>query len=89
MSNSPQFLQAVDAIQELNTKPSTNVLLQLYGLYKQATIGDIDNSKLVKPGLLDVKGNIKWNSWNTYKGYSKYQAEIEYIKLVNVLITND
>jgi diazepam-binding inhibitor (GABA receptor modulating acyl-CoA-binding protein) len=89
MSNSPQFLQAVDAIHELNTKPPTNVLLQLYGLYKQATIGDIDNSQVIKPGLLDFKGNIKWNSWNNYKGYSKYQAEVEYIKLVNILITND
>jgi diazepam-binding inhibitor (GABA receptor modulating acyl-CoA-binding protein) len=87
MSNSPQFLQAVDAIQELKTKPPNNVLLQLYGLYKQATIGD--NSQIIKPGLLDFKGNIKWNSWNTYKGYSKYQAEIEYITLVNLLITND
>ena len=89
MSNSPQFLQAVDTIQHLNNKPPTDVLLKLYGLYKQAIIGDIDNSQTIKPGLLDFKGNIKWNSWNTYKGYSKYQAEIEYIKLVNILITND
>ena len=89
MSNSPQFLQAIDAIHELKTTPDKNVLLQLYGLYKQATIGDIDNSQIIKPGLLDFKGHIKWNSWNTYKGYSKHQAEIEYIQLVNILITND
>ncbi len=89
MSNSPQFLQAVDTIQQLNNKPPTDVLLKLYGLYKQATIGNIDNSQAIKPSLLDFKGTIKWNCWNTYKDYSKHQAEIEYIKLVNILITND
>jgi diazepam-binding inhibitor (GABA receptor modulating acyl-CoA-binding protein) len=86
MSNSQHFLLAVEAVNQLETKPNNDILSKLYGLYKQATIGDNNTSK---PGLLDLKGNTKWNSWNNYKGYSKYQAEVDYIKLVNILIADD
>ncbi len=86
MSNSSQFLQAAEAVSQLSTKPDNNTLGMLYGLYKQATVG---NNNTNKPGILDVKGTVKWNNWNNYKGYSKYQAEIEYIKLVNKLIAED
>jgi diazepam-binding inhibitor (GABA receptor modulating acyl-CoA-binding protein) len=86
MSNSSQFLQAAEAVQQLSSKPNNETLSKLYGLYKQATVGDNNTNK---PGMLDLKGNAKWNSWNNYKGYSKYQAEVEYIKLVNKLIADD
>lgn len=86
MSNSSQFLQAAEAVQQLSNKPNNEILSKLYGLYKQATVGDINTNK---PGMLDLKGNTKWNCWNNFKGYSKYQAEVEYIKLVNKLITDD
>ncbi len=86
MSNSSQFLQAAEAVKDLSTTPNNNILSILYGLYKQATVGD---NNTPKPSLLDLKGNTKWNSWNNYKGYSKYQAEVEYIKLVNKLIADD
>ena len=86
MSNSSQFLQAADAVKQLSFKPDNETLLKLYGLFKQALIGDNNTNK---PGMLDLTGNAKWNSWNNYKGYSKYQAEVEYIKLVNTLIEKD
>jgi diazepam-binding inhibitor (GABA receptor modulating acyl-CoA-binding protein) len=86
MPNSSQFLQAVEAVNQLSSKPDNNTLSKLYGLYKQAIIGDNTTNK---PGMLDLKGNAKWSSWNDYKGYSKYQAEVEYIKLVNTLIEDD
>ncbi len=86
MVNSPQFLQAAEAVKTLNKKPDNDSLSVLYGLYKQATVGD---NNTPKPGMLDMKGNVKWNSWNTYKGYSKYKAEIEYITFVNSLLEND
>jgi diazepam-binding inhibitor (GABA receptor modulating acyl-CoA-binding protein) len=86
MSNSQQFLLAVEAVNQLESKPNNDILSKLYGLYKQATLGDNNTSK---PSLLDLKGNAKWNSWNNYKGYSKYQAEVDYIKLVNILIADD
>ncbi len=86
MSNSSQFLQAVEAVNQLSTKPDNTTLGILYGLYKQATVG---NNNTNKPSIIDIKGNIKWSNWNNYKGYSKHQAEVEYIKLVNKLISED
>jgi diazepam-binding inhibitor (GABA receptor modulating acyl-CoA-binding protein) len=86
MSNSQQFKLAVEAVNQLSTRPNNETLSKLYGLYKQATVGDNNTDK---PGILDLKGNAKWNSWNNYKGYSKYQAEVDYIKLVNKLIAED
>jgi diazepam-binding inhibitor (GABA receptor modulating acyl-CoA-binding protein) len=86
MSNSPQFLQAADVVKSLNNKPDNNTLGMLYGLYKQATVG---NNNTSKPSFIDMVGIKKWDSWNNYKGYSKYQAEVEYIQLVNKLIQND
>jgi diazepam-binding inhibitor (GABA receptor modulating acyl-CoA-binding protein) len=86
MSNSPQFKLAAEAVNQLSSKPNNDTLGKLYGLYKQATVGD---NNMTKPGMLDLKGNAKWNSWNNFKGYSKYQAEVEYIKLVNKLIAED
>ena len=86
MSNSSQFLQATEAVKQLSFTPDNTTLGILYGLYKQATVGDNNTNK---PGIFDLKGTAKWNNWNNYKGYSKYQAEVEYIKLVNKLITED
>ncbi len=86
MSNSPQFLQAAEAVTKLSTKPDNTTLGILYGLYKQATVG---NNNTNKPNVFDITGNVKWANWNNYKGYSTYQAEVEYIQLVNKLISND
>ncbi len=86
MSNSQQFKLAAEAVQQLSTKPNSDNLGKLYGLYKQATVGD---NNTAKPGMMEFKETLKWNNWNKYKGYSKYQAEVEYIKLVNQLISDD
>jgi diazepam-binding inhibitor (GABA receptor modulating acyl-CoA-binding protein) len=86
MSNSSQFLQAAEAVNQLSNTPDNTTLGILYGLYKQATVG---NNNTNKPSIIDVKGTVKWNNWNNYKGYSKHQAEVEYIKLVNKLISED
>lgn len=39
--------------------------LELYGLFKQGTVGDVDTSR---PGLFDLKGKAKWDAWNKQKG---------------------
>ena len=58
MSNSTQFLQAAEAVNQLSTKPDNTTLGKLYGLYKQATVGDNNTNK---PGILDVKGKCVLN----------------------------
>ena len=81
--NSQQFTQAADLVKKLNTDPTNDELLQLYGYYKQATIGDIN---IDKPGIFNLKGSKKWEAWNNCKGKSTYQSEVEYIKVVNTLL---
>lgn len=83
MSNSPQFIEAADAVKHLTKQLDHDTLASLYGLYKQATVGDNTTSK---PNFLDFKGNKKWDGWNQYKGYSKKKAEYEYVVLVNSLL---
>lgn len=56
---------------------------QVYGLFKQATVGDCNTAE---PGMLDLKGKAKWNAWNSYKGKSKEDAQNEYVALAKTLL---
>ncbi len=85
MTNSAQFIQASEVVKTLKIKPDNITLGKLYGLYKQATVGD---NTTQKPGFLDMKGVAKWNNWDNYKGLTHYQAEVQYITLVNHLLAN-
>lgn len=66
----------------LSKRPSDDELLKLYGLYKQATVGDNDTPK---PGMFDLKGKYKWQSWEDLKGASQEEAEQKYIALATEL----
>lgn len=50
--------------------------LCFYGLYKQATEGDIS---IEKPWVLDRVGRSKWNAWNQRKGLTKEDAMTKYV----------
>ncbi|KAI5084405.1 hypothetical protein GOP47_0000574 [Adiantum capillus-veneris] len=56
--------------------------LILYGLFKQATIGEINTSR---PGFFDMKGKAKWDAWKNFAGKSKEEAMEEYITKVKQL----
>lgn len=75
-------LQQAEAVNKLPTRPSDDELLELYGLYKQATVGDNETEK---PGMFDFKGKYKWEAWNKLKGLSQEEAEQKYIALVDEL----
>jgi diazepam-binding inhibitor (GABA receptor modulating acyl-CoA-binding protein) len=79
-----KFSSAADQMKRLKTKPSDNELLELYGLYKQATIGDVN---IEKPGMLDMKGKAKWEAWNSRKGTSQSSAKEAYITVADKLVT--
>lgn len=83
MTNSSEFLNAVAWAKKLKQSPTNDELLCLYKYYKQATVGDVNTPK---PGILNLKNQAKWNSWNSVKGADKHTSEVEYIKLVNQLI---
>ncbi|CAN5883538.1 acyl-CoA-binding protein [soil metagenome] len=56
-----------------------DVLLEMYGLYKQSTTGDVAGSR---PGMLDVRGRAKYDAWAKIKGTTKDAAMEKYIALV-------
>ncbi len=78
-----QFEEAVANSKTLAEKPSNEVLLQLYSLYKQGTAGDVNVDPPSNP--FDFVNKAKYDAWATLKGKSKEDAMQEYINLVNKL----
>ena len=83
MSTTSHFEQAVIDSKQLPEKPSNDVLLQLYSLYKQATDGDVSGEAPSNP--FDFVAKVKYEAWATLKGKSTEEAREAYIKLVNSL----
>lgn len=77
------FEQAVANSKILAEKPSNDVLLQLYSLYKQATEGD--NTENAPSNPFDFVSKFKYEAWAKLKGVSKNDAMQQYIDLVNKL----
>ena len=82
MTLEEEFKAAKERVFTLSSKPSNDVMLALYSLYKQATDGDVSGSK---PGMFDLVGQAKYNAWKDKKGLSKEQAMQQYIDKVNSL----
>lgn len=81
-----RFNAAAERVKVLKKTPSDSQLLEVYGLFKQATVGDVNTSR---PGLLDMKGKAKWDAWNAVKGTSQDEAKEKYVALVEELAKND
>ena len=80
MNTKELFDQAVANSKMLATKPGNVILLQLYGLYKQSTEGDINIDGPANP--LDFVAKAKFGAWEAIKGKTKETAMQEYIDLV-------
>lgn len=78
--------QAQQDINNLSKKPTKENLLFLYAHYKQATTGDASGNR---PGMLDVVGRMKFDTWTKLKGLSKTEAEALYIAKVKALLAAD
>ncbi|XP_072118232.1 acyl-CoA-binding protein [Mobula birostris] len=76
------FEKAAEEVKRLKTKPSDEDMLLIYGLYKQATVGDVNTER---PGMLDLKGKAKWDAWSAKKGTTKEDAMKNYIEKVQEL----
>jgi acyl-CoA-binding protein len=81
-SAADRFKDATARVEKLPSRPSNEKLLDLYGLYKQATEGDVSGSR---PGMLDVKGRAKFDAWAKRKGTSRDDAMQKYVALVDAL----
>mmetsp|Transcript_11670 Transcript_11670/g.18976 ORF Transcript_11670/g.18976 Transcript_11670/m.18976 type:complete len:87 (+) Transcript_11670:150-410(+) len=76
------FLKAAEDVKHLGSSPKDEELLEIYALYKQATVGDVNTTR---PGLMDFKGKAKWDAWNSKKGLSKEEAKTKYVALAKEL----
>ncbi|XP_007424768.1 acyl-CoA-binding domain-containing protein 7 [Python bivittatus] len=83
MTLQADFETVAENVKKLKSKPTDDELKELYGLYKQATVGDINTEC---PGVLDLKGRAKWEAWNLKKGMSKEDAMKAYISKANEMI---
>ncbi|KAL6475203.1 hypothetical protein MHYP_G00162430 [Metynnis hypsauchen] len=75
-----RFQAAVDVIHNLpkngSYRPSYEVMLRFYGLYKQAVCGPC---KVSRPGFWDPVGRYKWDAWNRLGDMSCENAMAAYV----------
>ena len=81
-----QFEQAAAGSKHLPEKPGNETLLQLYSLYKQGSIGDVNTEPPANP--FDIVARAKYEAWASLKGKSTADAMTAYIELVNKLKGN-
>ncbi|XP_038125282.1 acyl-CoA-binding domain-containing protein 7 [Cyprinodon tularosa] len=84
MSVEAEFKKVADEVKKVKTQPANDELLILYGLYKQAIVGDVNTDR---PGLLDPTGKAKWDAWESRKGMSKEEAMSTYITHAKEIIS--
>ncbi|XP_026477902.1 putative acyl-CoA-binding protein isoform X1 [Ctenocephalides felis] len=83
MSVNEDFDKAVEDVKKLKTQPGNDDLLEIYALFKQASVGDCNTDK---PGMLDFKGKAKWEAWKNKSGMDSNAAKEAYVKKVQSLI---
>lgn len=76
------FEQAAKDVMVLDKRPDNDVLLKLYGLYKQGAEGDVSGPK---PGFFDFVGSAKYEAWEKLKGMKQDEAMKKYIVQVRTL----
>jgi acyl-CoA-binding protein len=82
MATTDPFQEAQARVQKLARRPANAELLDLYGLFKQGTEGDVKGSR---PGMLDLKGRAKFDAWSARKGMPTAEARKRYVALVDDL----
>lgn len=70
-----KFQQAAESTKNLKSRPTDEELLEIYALFKQATVGDNNQPK---PGLLQLKEKAKHEFWMRKKG--KFVHLIDHLK---------
>lgn len=76
------FETSVERSRSLKKLPSNENLFKMYGLFKQATEGDVNTER---PGGFDFKAIAKYDAWASHKGKPQAVAMQEYIDLIDSL----
>ena len=81
-----QFQAAVERVNNLPPDAAAAQMTDLYGLYKQATDGDVDmkGDAVAADEATDASGPAglsqgQWDSWNKYKGTPQEEAKRQYV----------
>ncbi|AWM34896.1 acyl-CoA-binding protein [Hymenobacter nivis] len=81
-----QFQAAVERVNNLPPDAAAAQMTDLYGLYKQATDGDVDmkGDVVAADEATDASGPAglsqgQWDSWNKYKGTPQEEAKRQYV----------
>jgi acyl-CoA-binding protein len=77
-----QFQRATVDVQTVAGEPGNDVKLRLYGLFKQASAGDVTGKR---PGFTNPVGRAKHDAWAQNTGMSSDDAKRAYIAQVNAL----
>ncbi len=77
-----KFEASVANSKQLSEKPSNDILLKIYSLYKQATQGDVIGDR---PGGFDFKAMAKYDAWAKLRGKGKEECMQEYVALIDSL----
>ncbi|KAH8081019.1 acyl CoA binding protein [Aureococcus anophagefferens] len=80
LDDASAFDDACAAAKKLS--PSTTDQLNLYGLYKQATQGDVATGR---PYAWDMTGRAKWDAWKARAGLAAADARRAYVEAVAAL----
>ena len=78
------FEEAVALSKTLKEKPSNDILLELYSLFKQATEGDAPEKG--DYNMFDFVDKAKHNAWLQQQGQSSESAKEKYVDLVTSLL---
>ncbi|KAK2141673.1 hypothetical protein LSH36_1058g00001 [Paralvinella palmiformis] len=66
-----EFTKAKERLGTLKEDPGNEVKLNLYALFKQATVGKVNISR---PGMIDFVGRAKWDAWNSLGDITQVQT---------------
>lgn len=86
MTLQERFEDAQQRVKQLKKRPSNDALLELYGLYKQGSVGEVEGKR---PGMFDLKGRAKYDAWASRKGMTRDQAMEAYVGVVDRLVAED
>ncbi|CAJ1986587.1 acyl-CoA binding protein [Leishmania donovani] len=78
-----EFASAQHAFAATAGKESDEVKLKFYGLFKQATVGDVNTDR---PGIFDYAGKAKWDAWSKLKGISLLDAKRMYVSEYKMMV---
>ncbi len=83
MSDLHALFEAAQANSKLlSERPDNPTLLKIYGLFKQATVGDNTEKR---PAFSEFVARAKWDAWTTRKGLSADEAKQQYVDLIESL----